>query len=74
MKEFMLKVENMIENQSMTAYFYTLLVLFMGISVLTGDLSREVLIAHIIIAFCFTVVRGVDKIHKKQEKNNDLDK
>lgn len=65
MKEFMLKVANMIENQTMTAYFYTLLVLFMGISVLTGDLNREMLLVQIFIAFCFTVVRGVDKIHKK---------
>lgn len=74
MKEFMLKVENVIENQSMTAYFYSLMVLFISVSVLTGNLSRGMLIVQIFMAFCFAMIRGIDKLLQKQENNNDLDK
>ena len=74
MKEFMLKVENVIENQSMTAYFYSLLVLFTGVSILTGSLSGGMLIVQFFVAFCFAVVRGIDKLLQKQENNSDLGK
>ena len=67
MKEF----ANMIENQSMTAYFYTLLALFVGVSVLTGNLNGKMLIVQVFIAFCFTMVRGVDKLLEKTGVRNE---
>lgn len=60
MKEFMLKVGDILLKQSHSTYFWTLFVLFTLIRIALDSLGQYSVLIDVVLAFIFTTVRYFD--------------